>query len=150
MDAAETVDIVEPWLWSTLSTDATLLGLVGGIDHISGTLALEELPLPYAHFSMESSRDIQNHQGGIIAVESIYLVKAVGAGASWDQVRPITARIKTLLHRPNEVIQPGGSLAGLASLTSIRERVIQYAEVTEGVQYRHLGGQYRIRASRNE
>ncbi len=142
--AGETVDLVEPWLYATLSGDATLLGLIGGLTHLSGTLSIEELPLPYVTMAFVSARDIQGNAGSIIAVESIYQVKAVDATASWDDVIPIASRITTLLHRPGQVVTLTGG-----SLTIVRERILQYPEVTDGVQYRHLGAQWRIRASRD-
>ena len=142
MDAAETVDIIEPWLWSVISGDTTVLSLLGGLDHISGTLALNELPLPYVTFLMQSTRDVQGNTGTIISTDNLYQVKAVGATGSWDDLIPIAARLKGLLHRPGQVITVAGG-----SLSCVREQVIQYAEITEGVQYRHLGASWRIRAS---
>lgn len=143
-DASETVDLIEPWLYGTMAGDASLLTLLGGIEHLSGTLSPDELPLPYVTMILQSTRDIQNHVGEIISTESLYEVKAVAATSTWDDIIPIASRLKELLHRPREVIAvPGGSM------TCIRERVIQYAENTEGVQYRHLGASWRIRASRD-
>lgn len=143
--ALETVDLVEPWLYGTMAGDASLMALIGGEDHLSGTLSPDELPLPYVTMILQSTRDIQTHGGIIIANESLYEVKAVAATSTWDDVIPIGSRLYELLHRPYEIIDlPGGG-----SLTCIRERGIQYAENTEGVQYRHLGASWRIRASRD-
>ena len=142
MDAAETVDLIEPWLYSVISTDATLLSLLGGVEHISGTLSLDELPLPYVTFLMTSSRDIEGNAGLIISTDNLYQVKAVAASGSWDDVIPIAARLKALLYHPGQVINVSGG-----SLSCTREQIIQYAEITEGVQYRHLGASWRIRAS---
>lgn len=144
-DASETVDLIEPWMYGLLAGDAILLDLIGGEDHLSGTLSPDELPLPYVTMILQSTRDIQNHVGEILSTESLYEVKAVAATSTWDDVIPIAARLKALLHRPGQIIDlPGGG-----SLTCIRERVIQYPENTEGVQYRHLGASWRIRASRD-
>jgi len=144
IDSAETLDLVEPWIYSQL-TDAALLTLLGGLDHISGTLSLDDLPLPYVHFSMNSTADVQGNSGLIISTDNVYLIKVVGATGSWDDLIPAASRIKQLFHRPGEVIDVDGG-----SLSCIRERIIQYPEITEGVQYRHLGAMWRIRASRDE
>lgn len=144
LDAAETLDLVEPWIYAQL-TDSTLLALLGGLEHISGTLSLDELPVPYVHFSMNSTRDVQGNSGIIISTDNLYLIKVVDATGSWDDVIPAANRLKELFHHPHEVIDVEGG-----SLSCIRERIIQYPEITEGVQYRHLGAMWRIRASRDE
>lgn len=144
-DASDTVDLIEPWIYGTLAGDADLMTLIDGEDHLSGTLSPDELPLPYVTMILQSTRDIQNSTGDIISTESLYEVKAVTATSTWDDLIPIASRIKALLHRPHQIVDlPGGG-----SLTCIRERAIQYAENTEGVQYRHLGASWRIRASRD-
>jgi hypothetical protein len=142
--AAETVDLIEPWIYSTLTGDDDLLALVGEAS-ISGTLSVGDLEPPYVTFLNQSSRDVQGNAGQIISTTNLYMIKAVARTGSWDDVRPIAGRIFTLFHLPNrEIDVPGGSL------TSHRENIIQYPEITEGVQYRHLGAVFRIRASRDE
>lgn len=135
----ETVDLVEPWLYATLSGDSTLAGLVAAV---SGTLSATPLPLPFVSFAMQSSLDVTGFSGDRISTDDLYQVKATGLGSSWDEVRPIARRIDALLHRPNMVVGVAGG-----SLSCIRERTLQYPEVSDGLEYRHLGGIYRIRAS---
>lgn len=136
----ETIEIAEKWLYATLSADATLAGLVA--DRISGTLSPELLELPYVTFLMQSSRDVSEVSGIRISTDNLYIVKAVGQTSTWDDLAPIASRIDYLIHRPGSVM-----IQGSGSLTCIREMVHQQAEVDEGLQYRHLGGIYRIRAS---
>lgn len=137
----ETVDIVETWLWSTLFGDSELLGMIGP-DNIVGTLAPEMLDPPYVAWLCQSSIDITGNAGQIISTDNLYEVKTVAQTSSWDDVRPIARRVHTLLHRPHTVVT-----TDVGSLSCVRERIIQYPEVNGGVQYRHLGGIYRIRAS---
>lgn len=137
----ETIDLVEPWLYSALSSDPQLVEMVG-VDSISGTLSPEVLDPPYVTFLMQSTRDVSEVAGIRISTDNLYIVKAVAQTGSWDDVRPIANRISGLLHRPHEVVSlPTGSL------TCTRERIVQYPEVDEGLQYRHLGAIFRIRAS---
>lgn len=138
-----TVGVIEPWLFDILSTDADLIALVG--ESVSGTLSGELLAVPYVTFLLQDHTDIQGVGGQEIMGDCLYMVKAVDRSAGWDTVRPIAERIHALLHRPHTNITiPNGSL------TTIRERIIQYPEVEEGVQYRHLGGIYRIQASHDQ
>lgn len=141
MSGNETVSLVEPWLYEVLSGDSTLTGLVGG--RIVNTLeALGNVETPFVVFSMASTRDIVGIGGVRIDTESIYIVKAVTAGSSNQEAKPIAARIDQLLHLPNTTI----TISGGSSLTCMRERTIGAPEEVSGQQYRHLGGYYRIRA----
>lgn len=147
-DAGETVDLIEPWIYASLLADENgsdgVVDLVG-VNSISGTLSVGDLEPPYVTFLNQDSRDITGNAGLIISTSNLYAIKAVARTGSWDDVRPIAARIKALFHLPGRVV----TLAE-GSLTSTREILINYAEVTEGVQYRHLGAVFRIRASRDE
>lgn len=136
----ETTGIIDPWLYATLSGDPALAGLVSG--RISGTLSVDTLAVPYVTFLMQSSRDIAGVGGTRISTDNLYAVKAVAQTGTWDDVNAIAQRIDALLHRPSAVMTQGSG-----SLSCIREQIIQYPEVEEGLQYRHLGGIYRIRAS---
>ena len=143
-DAAETVDLIEPWIYSQIVNDAQIMALIGGEDRVSGTMSTDDPTVPYISILMQSTRDIQGNAGSIIANESLYQVKVVDATGSWDDLIPVAARLKAVLHHPGECFTvPGGSLS------CIRERVIQYPEKVKGVQYRHLGASWRIRASRD-
>lgn len=142
MTTIETVDLVEAWLYATLHGDATLSGLVDG-RVVSTIQALGALEVPYALFSMSTTRDITSQDGTVIDTSSIYTVKAVVAGSSWVEAKPIARRIHELIHKPATTV----TLSGGASLTCVRDRILQYPEEVTGQQYRHLGGLYRIRAS---
>jgi hypothetical protein len=140
----EPIELIEPWIYGRLLADDALLALIGGIDHVSGTLSSTELVPPYVTFLMNSTADVIAGAGGDrISTENLYVIKSVVASGSWDDVTPIAKRIDALFHLPYATV----TYEALGVVTSIRERVISYPEVDDGVQYRHLGGIYRIRAS---
>ena len=137
---AETVDIIDPWLWSTLSNDATLLGMIGGQASIISTLAKAGVPAPYVVFFMSSTRDILGVGGVRIQIDALYTVKVVGEGATWENVKPIARRLDVLLGEKDVTTVNG-------SLSCRRESLIQYAEVDSATQFRHLGALWRLRAN---
>lgn len=139
----ETIEIAQAWLYQTLSGDTELSSMVDG--SISGTLSTVPLSLPYVSFLLQSSRDISAVGGIRITTDNLYLVKGVARTGSWDDVAAIASRIDYLIHRPTSVMSEGGG-----SLTCVRESIFEMAEVEEGLQYRHLGGIYRIRASADD
>lgn len=139
----ETVEIIDTWLYATLSQDPDLAALVG--DNVTGTLSANPLTPPYAHFMLQSSLDVRGVGGYRISTDNLYVVKGVVQGGSWDDVLPIASRIDYLLHRPTATMASGGG-----SLTCVRDSTIQAVEVEDGLQYRHLGGVYHIRASADD
>jgi hypothetical protein len=140
----ETTEIIEPWLYATLSEDPTLAGLVG--DRILGTMSSDMPQTPYVIFLLTSPRDIVGVGGTRISTDNLYVVKGVSQTNSWDVLTPIAARIDQLIHRPGSTMlgEDGGSL------TCIREMIHQMPEIADGLPYRHLGGVYRIRASADD
>jgi hypothetical protein len=138
----ETVELIEPWLYSTLSGDSTLSGLVGG--RITSTLnpLSEGVQVPFVYFGFASQRDIPNASGFSLDTESYYNVKGVALGNTYTgTLLSIAKRIHVLINGKTPTFSPSGSL------TCVREQILQYPEVPAGVEYRHLGGLYRIRCS---
>lgn len=137
----ETVEVVEPWLFQRLWGDAALRALVG--DSIINTLAMGDVATPYVVFSLSSARDIAGTGAVRTQVDCIYNVKAVAAGASWTPVLTIAKRLEALL----DTSLLGTQSIPAGDLTCTRETVIEYPELVDGTQYRHLGGAWRIRAN---
>lgn len=137
----ETTEVVEPWLFATLSADATLMGLVGGVLVNTSEDAVEDPPDAWLEYAYVSARDILAVGGTRVQVDAIYQVKAVVRGSSYDPATAIFRRVSTLLDRPETQSTTHGDIS------CRRETIIQYPERQDGTQYRHLGGTYRIRAN---
>jgi len=138
----ETIELVEPWLTGVLSTNTALMTLAGGV--LVGTLApVGNLRLPAVVFHYVSSRDVLTGTGDLVDTSSLYLVKFVAATSSWADVLPGAKLIHQLLQHVQHTFPGGGSL------TCGREMIHQVPEEVAGQQYRHLGGVYRIRASKD-
>lgn len=133
----ETVDIIEPWLYSTLSGDATLTGMVV---NVVGAITPDIQEGRYVSFALSSSRDIGGVGTARIMVDALYIVTVLGQTTSQDELAPVARRIDELLHGKS-VTTPNGSL------TCVRRDVISYPEVIQGLAYLHLGGLYSIVAN---
>jgi hypothetical protein len=139
----ETSDLIDAWLYSTLSTDATLISLVG--DRIVNTASPVELGYPYIVFNSASTRPIRGVGGVVIDTDSLYDIKCVTEEASYEQASNIAARFRLLLDKANVTTSPPLTPV-MASIACWWELEIRFPEIQEGVWYRHLGGTYRIRA----
>lgn len=134
----ETAEIIEPWLYATLSGDAALAEMVGG--RVVGALTPDELASPYVTFALSSPRDVMGVGTARLMVEALYIVKAVAQTTSQDDVAPIAGRIEALLHGRSASVATGHVLA------VSRRNVISYPEVSRGIPFLHAGGLYRIQA----
>lgn len=134
----ETAEIIEPWLYATLSSDPELAELVG--DQIVGALTPDEISGRYVTFALSSARDIAGIGTARIMVDALYTVKAVAPTTSLDDVRPVAARIDALLHGKSATL-PGGHV-----LSVTRRNIISYPEVSQGVAFLHLGGLFHLQA----
>jgi hypothetical protein len=139
----ETVELIEPWLYGVLNGDDTLRNMVGGrIENAIGPLT-DTLVLPKVTFQLISPRDIKNAQDLTIDTSNLYDIEAIGQYDSWTPLTPIASRIHALIQGVAYSFPGGGSL------TCTRDLTIQRPEIVEGATYRHLGGTYRIRCSKD-
>jgi hypothetical protein len=128
---------VEHWIYSILAADSTLHGYVA--DRIFSHVAPNDATMPYVVMVKSSGNDVRAVDVRIMTGFS-YIVKAVGMGASFVALENIANRLDTLLERKSGVV------AGGIVLSCIRENPFSEVEIQDGVQYRHLGGIYRINA----
>lgn len=127
---------VDAWLDTILRNDTILAGLVG--DRIYNMLAPPEAALPLIVWSYQGGTDLMALGAHRILANVLYQVKTIAQGFSFATLRAIADRCDTLLHGTT------GAVAGGLILSSVREQIVQFTEIEEGVPYRHLGGLYRI------
>ncbi len=135
----EPVELVDPWLYATFSGDPTLTAIVG--NRITNGAALGALATPLLTWDMNSSRDITTAEGAVLWNESLFEIKAVGHGGSFAVPTRVARRVQELIGMATNVKTAQGGV-----ITCRRERVIRYPELDDNVQYRHVGGIYRITA----
>lgn len=157
----ETLEIVDTWLWSVLSTDAVLEELIA--DRLGYELGFTMPTIPdsdtgmgdlpdlgpdgmvrdYLTWNMTSNRDVVGNAGQRIYTSAYYTVKAVTMSSSYSPLLPVTKRVDQLLHGAFVDTDAG-------SLSCTRERIVQYVELpssllaTRSGQFRHLGATYRF------
>jgi len=126
----------DAWLYSRLSGDGVLASLVGS--RIFGQIAPRDAEYPLVVFQFQGGHDVGGVNATRIMTQEVYLVKAAAKSSSFDTLKPIAARCDELLHGARGATTDGVILA------CVREQPIKLVEIEDGVQYRILGGIYRI------
>jgi hypothetical protein len=136
----ESYDLIDPWLFGVLSNDSFITSKVG--NRISSSLSGAGIKTPYITWEVSATRAVRGISGVLLDTNSLVDITAVTSEAAWKDAALIAGRIRTLIDRKNVTI----STPIPASLACFLENEIRYPDVTEGVQYRHLGGAYRVLA----
>lgn len=129
--------LAQTFIYGRLHGDATLMGMIPGGIHED--YAPDGTASPWVVVKeMDPGRDNQPLGAPRIGSKPLYIVEAVGKLRSYLPLDPIAARIDQLL-------QGASGPAGDGYIFDCR-RVgsWQQAELIDTVDYRHLGGQYRL------
>lgn len=141
MNGLEGISVVR-WVWTTLTTDPTLQGLLGGTQasaeaRVWEGVAPEGTGTPWVVFTVVEPRDVK-----VVGLAQVFAmvqvqVKVVGKATSYGPLLPVYQRVHELLDgKTNQVVVDG------VVLTSERVSGIQFPERVNGIEYRHLGGLY--------
>jgi hypothetical protein len=129
---------VNQWILSTLETDQSIFGAVG--TRIYADQAPQGAASPMIVFSFLGGAD-KVITGSSRLTQTLYLVRAIAAGLSYDIVDDVADRIEAVLAVPD-----GGQIVRNVRITSVaREQPFQRKDAENGVPYVHMGGFYRIR-----
>lgn len=126
------------WIYDTLSADVTLAGLVS--TRIYDGLAPQGSAFPFVAFNHQGGADLRGVGTERVFNNSLYQVKAVTKGGSYVSGAAIADRIDTLLHGQNGTTSDG------VIIGCVRDQALMLIEQQNGVEYRHIGGIYRIYA----
>lgn len=131
---------VRAFIYLTLTGDTALAALIG--TRCYHGVAPAGVADPYVVFQMLSGGNDLMVVGAIrIWANPLYLIKAVRKGSSTGPLEPIADRIDALLHAKSGTVTNG------VIWSVARERPHELPELTDGVQYSNLGGEYRFLAS---
>lgn len=134
---AET-DVIDTWLYSTLTGDASLAATLGASTGVYADVAESEAAEPYVVYQMVAANDVDVVGGTRIITDALYQVKVVKQCRSYSELSVAEGRIDALLHLGS------GTTTGGRVYQARRVRPIRYTETREGRTYRHLGGDFRI------
>lgn len=134
----------ERWIYTTLSADAALTGIVG--TRIYNEVRPRDSALPCVLFqSRPSGRGDLTLLGAIrVWTEIDYLIRGIHefpsgtTGHYSGDVEKVASRIDTLLHGSS------GLTAAGQVFTCIRIHPFKQSEQVNDIDYRHMGGIYRI------
>lgn len=131
---------VDVWLQTVLAADATLTGLVG--DQVFSELAPQDASFPRVVHQHQGSVDVRTAtSSGRIMLSGLWLVRGIAATEDFRSLQAIADRVDVLLERAS------GSADGGLVFSCTRESPFRLLEPADGgIQYRHLGGLYRIYA----
>jgi HK97 gp10 family phage protein len=132
---------VDEWLLTTLAASASLTALVS--TRIYGYVAPQNSTGNMVIFNWMGGSDLVAVSGYRALVNGLWQVKAITQSGSFAQAKAIMDIVDGLIHRTT------GSTSDSLILSCVREAPVQYVEVTNGIQYRHLGGLFRIQISAN-
>ena len=131
---------IRAWIYTTLTGDATLAGLIGARAYHG--VAPAGAQYPFVVFQMLSGGNDLIALGAIrIWAAPLFLIKAVCKGSSSGPVEPVANRIDQLLHAKS------GTVANGAIWECVRERPFDLPTNEDGTVYQQLGGEWRIKAS---
>lgn len=127
---------VETWLYGLFAGDATMHGYTA--DRWHNGVAPEGTQSPYGIFAYHAGHDVRGVGPARIMSSTVYQVKIVATRENYANQRLAASRIDALLQAAS------GTTAAGRILACVRESEVNYKEVSNGVEYRHLGGLYRI------
>lgn len=145
----------EEFIYSTLSNDATLTGMLmaayqshniepglvpsANLPEIYSDTVPADVTFPYIAFQMHNpAGDVEVTNNVIVYSVMDYLVRLVDRSQSYSVIAPIYSRVHTLLHKAT------GTVADGVVFNMYRIRPYRMPELDDLVSYRHLGGIYRM------
>ena len=136
LDRAETW-AAEKWLYQTLTTWPGLIPYTASrwFSHV----APQGTARPYGIFQQQAQSDLRALGAVRIWTNLVYVVYVVHEGGSWDPLDEPAAELDKALHGKSGVVDDA------RILSSEREAPFALTEIVAGVQFRRLGGRYRLK-----
>lgn len=111
---------------------------MAAVTGVYSDIAPQGTKFPYVIFSFQGGHDVSTVNALRIWSSLLYQVKAVTDSPSFGSIAGIVRQIDILLHRAS------GAPTGGVVVSCDRQDPLRYVEFTNGEQYLHLGGLYRL------
>ena len=113
---------------------------ISQVTRVYADIAPQGTPFPYILMTnTDPGQDVMVTGAIRVMTNAIWVVRGVAQGSQYSAtLKQIADRIDALLHRKEGAISGGGMI-----VASYREQPFRLPETTNGINYRHLGGQYR-------
>lgn len=126
------------WILSQIAGDATITG-VSGYGGAYELIAPDGTTTPYVVIQCLSSQDQLTANGHRIYSDQVWLIKAIAPATSYTALNTIAMQLDALF---GDQRQAGDARVTVSA--AVRKSEVNYAEVLNGVVYKHLGGQYEL------
>jgi hypothetical protein len=128
----------DKWLYAKLSGDGTLIGLVG--DRIYTEIAKEGAAFPLIVMQqLPGSGPLMGVGTAVIWFDELWMVKGIDKSKSYSALGTIIDRVRLVLHGASGTVSGSGTVVGC-----VEAAVVRYSELLDGMQYRHLGMEFRV------
>jgi hypothetical protein len=129
---------VNEWLMMVLAGDPALSSLVGDRVYVDQAPQEAETPMVVAAFLGGADKVLTTSAR---LTHTLYLVRAIAEGSSYDLVSQIADRIEAVMWVPQQ-----GTVLGSVRITSVfREQPHQRRDAENGIPFVYMGGFYRVR-----
>lgn len=137
---AESV-LTDTWIEATLLANVTVTGHVG--TRVRLDQGNDDDLYPFIVYQLQSGLDLRVVGPDRVWVDTLYVVKAVAQCDDFGTLAPVAAALDDALTSTTggTVADPSGQV-----FCCVREEPFRLTEVSNGQQFRHLGGIYRLYA----
>lgn len=128
------------WLYSTLTSDATLAGLVPG--GWWRDMAPPGTAQPFGILTQQSATDVLGSYAQRLMVTALYQVKVCSPASQFATLASAADRLDALIGHTSNLTAPSGDAT---ILSCYREQALALSELpSDGVLWSHVGGLYRV------
>ncbi len=138
----ETLDVIEPWLIALLKDVLITAVEPNLVNAVVNAQTTETTATPYLVVGHISSRDIMGIGTIRLDTDNLYGVKVIHRENSFVPGRTVMRAVENAINGKIVTTSNG-------SLTCVREATFHYPETIDGVQFMHVGANYRLRAASN-
>lgn len=126
------------WIAATVAADSTITTLAG-YGGLWENLAPLTVTSPYLIAQLMSSTDVLTANGHRVMSNQLWQLKGIAPASDYAALQTIAIRLDALF---GDVRQAGNATVTVSSST--REQEVNYSENVGTIQWRHVGGMYRL------